>query len=482
MIEKVSWLIAFGWAASEWVIRLAMLVYVPQRRAPAAARTWLLLIFFLPWLGLLLYGIFGRVYYPSHRRKKLAQINQAIVDFRAASGGPSTKPCFDDPLSDSTARLVETLGFFSTRGGNAIELFDDYEETLASIIRDIEAAKRRVDLLMYIYAADEVGRRMTEALLRAASRGVKCRVLLDGIGAKGGLQEFRGPLLAAGVEVIELLPPSSLLLVLAGKRARLDLRNHRKIIVIDGRVGYIGSQNIIDAMATTGTLPNEELVARVSGPAVTQLQAVILADLYLETGRSEYEIDSLVAAARPGDVTAQMLPSGPAYGTPNAHMVMVTLIHQARERVVITTPYFVPDESFLEALQTACYRGVEVHLILSRTLDQGFTQAAQEAYYETLLQAGVRIHLYRPAFLHAKHVTIDDTIAMVGSANMDIRSFILNAEAALMLYDRGVVAQIAEVQARYMANADEVDLARWKERPLLRRSWQNLCRLADSLL
>lgn len=215
---------------------------------------------------------------------------------------------------------------------------------------------------------------------------------------------------------------------------------------------------------------------------VRQLQAVVLADLYLETGRSEYELDALGTTERKGEVTAQMLPSGPAYGTPNAHMVMVTLIHQAREQVVITTPYFVPDESFLEALQTACHRGVEVHLILSRTLDQRFTQAAQEAYYETLLRAGVRIHLYEPAFLHAKHVTVDASIAMVGSANMDIRSFTLNDEAALMIYDRGVALQIARLQGRYLARSQEVTLEEWKKRPLLRKSWQNLCRLADSLL
>ncbi|MGT2495311.1 phospholipase D-like domain-containing protein [Cupriavidus basilensis] len=143
-----------------------------------------------------------------------------------------------------------------------------------------------------------------------------------------------------------------------------------------------------------------------------------------------------------GPHVAQMLPSGPGYGTQNAQMALISMIHHARSEVVITTPYFVPDEAFLQALQLACYRGVDVHLVLSQRIDQRFTQAAQEAYFGVLLDAGVQIHLYRPAFLHAKHVTIDDEVAMVGSTNMDIRSFALNAEAALVIYDREVVARM----------------------------------------
>ncbi len=177
-----------------------------------------------------------------------------------------------------------------------------------------------------------------------------------------------------------------------------------------------------------------------------------------------------------------MLPSGPGYGTQNAQMVLVSMIHNAVHRVVITTPYFVPDESFLQALHVACYRGVDVHLIVSQRIDQRFTQAAQEAYFGVLLESGVKIHLYRPAFLHAKHVTIDDTVAMVGSTNMDIRSFALNAESALVIYDRDVVEKMVRIQRRYLAASDTVVREKWAARPLRTRTWQNLCRLADSLL
>lgn len=471
---------SFGWVLVEWAIRLAMLVYVPQRRAPAAARTWLLLIFFLPWLGLLLYALFGRIYYPRSRRRKLARINHAIE--RLHDNLPHVAHAELPPgLCASSAQLVERLGSFSPVGGTAVTLLDHYDDTLKAMIADIDAARQHVHLLMYIYENDGSGRAMTDALLRAAGRGVPCRIVLDALGARAGLKAFAGTLREGGVDVVEALPMRSLSAVLKGKSARFDLRNHRKILVVDGCIGHIGSQNVIDAEAIPG-VPNEELVARVTGPAVAQLQAVFLADRYLETNDDRLGADDFPPPEPTGDAIAQMLPSGPGYGTRNAEMALVSLIHNARTRVVITTPYFVPDEPFLQALHVACFRGVDVRLVLSARIDQRFTQAAQEAYFGALMDAGVRIHLYHPAFLHAKHVTIDDEVVMIGSSNMDIRSFALNAEAALMIYDREVVAKVAAIQQRYIDHSAVVDRAGWSRRPLLTRTWQNLCRLADSLL
>ncbi|KJK24176.1 cardiolipin synthetase [Burkholderiaceae bacterium 16] len=466
---------------AEWAIRLAMLVYVPQRRAPAAARTWLLLIFFLPWLGLLLYALFGRIYYPKSRRIKLARINLGIASVRDRVARFAPLQPLPATVAAGAAGLIERLGSHSPMRGNAVTLLDDYDATVAAMIADIDGARRHVHLLVYIYAADATGRAFTDALLRASARGVRCSLLVDALGARAGWRAFAHTLREAGVEVVQALPMRSLMAVLKGKSARFDLRNHRKIMVVDGSIGYIGSQNVIDAESMPG-LPNEELVARVTGPVVSELQAVFLADRYLETGDSNFGIDSFPPMEEQGPHVAQMLPSGPGYGTQNAQMALIGMIHHARSQVVITTPYFVPDEAFLQALQLACYRGVDVHLVLSQRIDQRFTQAAQEAYFGVLLDAGVQIHLYRPAFLHAKHVTIDDEVAMVGSTNMDIRSFALNAEAALVIYDREVVARMREIQRRYLASSEPVVRAVWQQRPLHTRTWQNLCRLADSLL
>jgi cardiolipin synthase len=223
-------------------------------------------------------------------------------------------------------------------------------------------------------------------------------------------------------------------------------------------------------------------VARVEGPIVAQLQAVILADRYFETGRIADEERHFPRIAPAGASAAQILPSGPGYGRENGQTALVSLIHAARERVVITTPYFVPDETFLQALATAALRGVEARLIVSARSNQRLTQLAQASYYEQLLEAGIAIHLYEPRFLHAKHMTVDRAVALIGSTNIDIRSFALNAEASLLVYDPEVVRALEAVQARYLAASRTLEPARWAARSLGAKTVENTARLADSLL
>ena len=262
---------------------------------------------------------------------------------------------------------------------------------------------------------------------------------------------------------------------------RFDLRNHRKIVVIDGNVGYTGSQNIADGAFVPG-YPNEELMARVTGPAVAQLEAVFLTDWFLETDQrlnlQEFAADITAA----GESTAQVLPSGPGYPRENARDLFIALLYAARTSVVITTPYFIPDEPFLQALRAAAARGVAVRLVVSKHANQPISQFAQRAYYEDLLAAGVHIHLYRPRFLHAKHWSVDDQVAVLGTTNIDIRSFALNAEISLIVFDPAVVAALARVQARYFADSDLLDADAWNRRPLVAKVAQNVARLADSLL
>jgi cardiolipin synthase len=264
--------------------------------------------------------------------------------------------------------------------------------------------------------------------------------------------------------------------------ARFDLRNHRKILVIDGRVGYTGSQNIVNPEFVKG-YPNEELMVRVTGPVVAQLQAMFLADHYFETGKVLDPEELFPVLVNAGSSPAQVLPSGPGYGQENGRELIIAMLYAARERIVITTPYFVPDEPFLQAIRAASLRGgVEVHLVLSMHANQMITQFAQRSYYDDLLQAGIQIHLYRPRFLHAKHLTIDNHIALVGSTNMDIRSFALNAEVNLLVYDSVVVQQLRGVQERYFADSERLDAAAWNRRPLGAKVVHNTARLMDSFL
>jgi len=373
--------------------------------------------------------------------------------------------------------LARQLGDFETLAGNNVELLPDYSGTIDRIIADIEAAKQHVHLLFYIFLADQTGQRVAAALERAATRGVSCRVLLDAVGSRRGLERLAPKMRSSGVEVLEMLPVG----LFRRNAARFDLRNHRKIVVIDGRVGYTGSQNIVNPEFVKG-YPNEELMVRVTGPVVAQLQAMFLADHYFETGKVFSPGELFPKLDYTGNSPAQLVPSGPGYGRENGRELIIAMLYGAQERIVITTPYFVPDEPFLHAVCAArLRRGIEVHLVLSKHANQLVTQFAQRSYYDDLLEAGIEIHLYRPHFLHAKHLTIDDDIALIGSTNMDIRSFALNAEINLIVYDPAIVRQLRAMQERYFANSELLESALWKC-PLGARIVQNTARLMDSFL
>lgn len=461
---------------ADWLIRIAALFWIPSRSRPAAARSWLLLVGFVPLLGLPIYLVLGQPWVSAQRRERQAAASRLIVEKQA----PLSQLRWDarpDPaiVADDIARLAERLGGFMPMTGNAVALLDDYDASLDTLLTDIDGAQHELHLLYYLMFDDPVGRKFADALRRAAQRGVRCRLLLDAVGAKPGLRAFAKPLRDAGVQVQPMLAGG-----LAWRRSsRMDLRNHRKIAVIDGRIGYTGSQNLAQAEFVRG-YPNREVVARVQGPVVAQLAALFASDWYIETGEV-LEIDT--NAPKPvGDAPAQVLPSGPAYPFENARNAMIAMIQRAQHKVVLATPYFVPDDATLDALRIAALSGIDVQLILSKTNNQRLTAWTQASYYDELLLAGVRIALYRPHFLHAKHLSVDDEIALVGSINLDIRSFALNAEVGLLCYDPAVVARLRAIEADCLAQSDAVDLTGWRRRPAWRWSLEGIARLADSLL
>jgi cardiolipin synthase len=462
---------------SEWVIRLTMLVYVPRQRSAAASRTWLLLIFLLPLPGIIFYALVGRIYLPKHwleRQQRASEKIRKVQDQMISTCPP--QPGLPPNLSPLAA-LAARLGDFKPLSGNKVELLTDYNGSINRLIADIEAAQHHVHLLYYIYSDDQTGQRVTEALARAAARGVPCRVLMDAVGSKRALRHRARQMRGRGIEVTALLQAG----LFRRNTARFDLRNHRKIAVVDGAIGYSGSQNISNSEFVPG-FSNEEMVVRVTGPVVWQLQAVFLADYYQETNTTLSGLEMFPGTSQPGASTAQVVPSGPGYGRENGQELMITLLYAARQRVVLTTPYFVPDEPFLEGLRSCARRGVEVHLVVSRHANQMLTQLAQRSFYDELLEAGVLIHLYEPHFLHAKHLTVDDDIALVGSSNIDIRSFALNEEISLMFFDAALATELRRIQERYFASSVLLTEEEWNRRPLAVRTLQGVARLADSFL
>lgn len=467
---QFSWLLL----ALDWLIRLVALCWIPARTTPGAARSWLLLVGFVPLLGLPLYLLLGHPWLSRQRIERQAEASQVIRDEQALLHPLRWRPPEDTPMAE-IAPLVERQGDFMPVHGNAVTLLDDYQHALQVLLDDIGGARERVHLLYYLMFDDAVGEAVVTALEQAAGRGVRCRLLLDAVGAQRGLRRYRRRLLAAGVDVCAMLPGG-----LRWRRSgRMDLRNHRKIAVIDNRVGHVGSQNLA-APDFVARFPNRELVARVEGPVVAHLEAVFASDWFMESGQRLEVLAEIPFCA--ADVAAQLLPSGPAYPFSNARDAVNALIHLARRRIVLVTPYFVPDEATLSALRIAALSGVQVQLIVSASNNRRLTAWAQEAYYEELLRAGVRVALYRPHFLHAKHLSVDDDIALVGSINLDIRSFALNAEIGLLCYDANVVARLRAVEADYLDDCEQLSLARWRKRPAWHRSREGIARLADALL
>jgi len=462
----------------EWTIRIGALIAVPFRRSPDSARTWLLLMFFLPVPGLLLYLLIGRPTYPRRRKERLARARELLDD--AAREIAHSKACRRPQLSPNfsqAARLIESVGRFPALGGNSIALNSDYEGVVDALIADIDGAQDHVHILMYIFADDEVGTRVIDALSRASALGVTCRVLIDAIGSRPWAQNVLERLRAAGVEADTALP------VAPWRRgsARADLRNHRKIAIVDGKIAYVGSQNVIRAEAAKNIF-NEELVARVAGPVVVELETVFAVDWFLETDEILSGPQYFRHLPGAGTTTAQVMPSGPDYGEEGLGQLTVALVHAARERVVITTPYFIPDTAVLLALRTAASRGVTVQLIVPHISDNRFVQLAQQSYYSELLEADVKVYLYRGRFLHSKHLSIDDDIVLIGSSNIDVRSFVLNAEITLISYDRDVALSLRSEQERCLAASVRLKEAEWAARPPATKLAENLARLISPLL
>jgi cardiolipin synthase len=477
--EPTTWLAVY--VLSEWAVRVVMTIVVPFRRSPAAAKGWLLLVFFLPWPAVALYWAIGRARYPDWRRARFRELPAGLAPAMRQVEPFAVDPGVLSPTAEPTAELARRLSTLPPLSGNTVELIADYDRSLERLAEDIDAATDHVHLLYYIFAYDAATRPVRRALARAAARGVTCRVLYDTLGSRKWSRKLERYFAKVGVAAHPVLP-TGLIGRLRGRAARADLRNHRKIAVIDGRVGYTGSQNLVGkrlAPMFGRPLDYEELVARVQGPVVGQLAAVFSADWFLELHEMPpAEPDP----TRAGDVIAQVLPSGPDFDVPAVEHIVVDLIHAARRRVVMTTPYFIPEQAVLQALDTATYRGVEVHLIVSVKADQLLVSLAQKSYYAELMRSGVQIHRYRDRFLHAKHLSVDDEAVVVGSSNMDIRSFRLNAEVSLLVWDREVASALRAHQDRYLADSETLDLSTWEARPLWRKVPENLARLVSPLL
>jgi cardiolipin synthase len=461
-------------------LKIFALGFVPKNRRPSSGMAWLLLILAIPLFGWVIFLVLGRTHLERKRGEQQAEVN-AIVAERSVDL-PTMEDDFPGPdYVESVATLNRNLGAQPVMPGNHVELFPGYTDSIAAMTVEIDRASTWVHVEFYITAWDDVTAPFYEALARAVGRGVKVRLLFDHLGSRGipGYKEFKERLDASGIEWHPMLP-------IAPFKRRPDLRNHRKILVIDGVVAFTGSQNLIEPGYNKPKNHEAgrkwvELVARVQGPTVSALNLLFATDWYSETG---VKLSDEIGVAPPpaGEIEAQVIPSGPGFATENNLRAFTTLIYSAQRRLSITSPYFVPDESLLYAVTTAAQRGVDVELFVSEEGDQFMVYHAQCSYYEALLRAGVRIYLYpAPAVLHSKFFSIDDDVAILGSSNMDMRSFGLNYEVSLMLLGPEVAAEMSKVQDTYRAMSKELLLEDWLGRSRRTSYIDNVMRLTAAL-
>ena len=444
--------------------------------SPAARLAWFLVMLFTPYLGVLIYVLFGEVNLGRTLHLRHEENFHRLRELAGDAMGSCARslPGNVEAHYQIAFRAASVDGFGTTLGNRAT-LSPDADATLAGMVADIDAATQSVQALYYIWLDDHTGRAIAEALTRAAARGVIVHAMADGLGSRRfvGGTHWRA-MRKAGVHLSIALPIKWVIDTILF--SRLDLRNHRKITVIDSRITWCGSQNCADpAFAPKAKYgPWVDIMLRFEGPVVAQCQLLFAADWLLNTG--EPLPDTLPIGAPPieGGFPAQLFADGPTQRRGATPQLFATLLTLARGEVIISTPYFVPDNTVINALCGAASRGVLVTLILPMRNDSRIVAAASRSYYRRLLQAGVQICEFRGGLLHAKTLTVDRALSLVGSTNLDMRSFDLNYENDILLRDDDVTQAIRERQQTYLAQSVPVTLAQVRDWSYPRRMWNNV--------
>ncbi|MDH4008230.1 MAG: cardiolipin synthase [Desulfuromonadales bacterium] len=450
-------------------------VLLRPHRQPASRIAWIVIILALPVLGMVAYILLGETNIGRRRVERLRKILARLQDVNDAAGGDAADIKTEAP--ERYAHLFQvgkSVNGFDPVGGNQARLMQDSNATIDSMVADINGAKEHVHLSFYIWLTDNNGCKVVEALKRAAGRGVTCRALADGLGSRVMIDsEHWQAMQAAGVRLATALPIGNPLL--RPLKGRIDLRNHRKIVVIDNILTYCGSQNCADPefRIKAKYAPWVDIMMRFEGPVARQNQYLFASDWESET---DEDISDLLRQPMPTPqpgIPAQVIGTGPTIRYSAMPEIFETLMYSARRELVISTPYYVPDESMQDGLCASARRGVDTTIIFPARNDSWIVGAASRSYYADLLDAGVRIFEYKGGLLHTKSLTLDNEVTLIGSANMDRRSFELNYENNILFYDRSLTADMRQRQDSYIAQSRPVTddmVERWTWR---RRLWNN---------
>ncbi|WP_019412613.1 cardiolipin synthase [Paenisporosarcina sp. TG20] len=467
-------------------IFLAIILIFLERRDASSSWAWLMILFFIPIIGFLLYLLFGRQLRKKHffrweGRSKIGIDNLIDYQIKAIEAGT-----FEFRLKDSLA--YQELIYMHLRNNhavltqdNAVTIFNDGEKKFSSLLEDLERAKDHIHIQYYIFRLDGLGNRIYEVLIRKAKQGVKIRLLFDDMGSRGLQRKHFKELIDLGGEVETFFPS-----IMPLFNPRLNYRNHRKIVVIDGRVGYIGGFNVGDEYLGLNRKFGywRDTHLRLEGSSLHPLQTRFILDWNQASKNRDIEYSDRFFPAIPlkGSVSLQVVSSGPDSEWEQIKNGYLKLITMAKKYVYIQTPYFIPDASVLDSLRIACLTGIDVRIMIPNKPDHMFVYWATYSYVGELLKAGAKVYIYENGFLHAKMIVVDDEASTVGTANIDLRSFKLNFEVNAFIYDRETSRSIAELFEQDMLLSSELTLKLYEERTRSIKMKESISRLLSPIL
>ena len=444
-------------------------VVISENKNPVKTVSWVLIIVFLPIIGLIWYLVFGQDITKKYAlsRRFYSKLKERPLD------EIGTMEEFAYPKQHANLiRLLKNLDHTPLLGGNDLKIFTHAGEKFDYLLADIERAEHHIHIDYYIIDDDNIGNTLKNALIRKSLQGVEIRVIYDSFGSRQTSQTFFEDMRKAGIEVEPFLkfklPISS----------RVNYRNHRKIIVIDGKVGYVGGMNIADRYIEG--MPWgiwRDTHARIEGKAVQGLQSVFFIDWHFVTQTLITSRRYFPELPKFGNIMIQTLSSGPLQEERRMAHGILQAIYDARKSIFIQTPYFLPPENMIDALQTAVARGVDVRIMTSKNSDMSFVHAAARSYMKEMLRAGVKIYFYRKGFMHSKMMLFDDSLTLLGSVNFDPRSFEHNFEVEAFVYNRSVAKKAKGIFVEDQRDSDRVSLKEWLKRPFLNRFFESIMRL-----
>ena len=470
---------------TQWLIVVALYLAVIVRaillegRDSSARAAWLLLLVSVPVIGVLLYFLFGETWISKGFRERSRRIDEGLLPLAP----PQTPNADLAGLTANAFRTFEAASCWPVSTGNAAKLTPDSDTAIAMLIADIDSASDYVHLSFYIWQDDNNGTKVVEAVCRAARRGVTCRIAVDTVGSRTLIRSKHWAAMRdAGARLCRLLPAPLGLGFLVGRRT--DLRNHRKIAVIDGHIAYAGSQNCADPafLVKRRFAPWVDILLRYEGPVARQADLIFASAWTMETGE---DLRPVLAADPPqpsaGGFAAIATGTGPLSPRSTMTDMFVAVLAAAQARVTISTPYFAPDPPLIGAIIATARRGVEVRIIFPRRNDSRIVGAISRAYYPVLTRAGVRVFEYCGGLLHAKTVVVDESLALIGSSNMDRRSLDLNFENNILFESADLAAQLSERQETWIEDSIEIDRRSAVRRPIARRFVDNLLTMIAAL-